>query len=68
MFHFADAAEYLGLVGWDELAAAPGAVDSLLVDGWREDDLRYLRADGDHTGYLFRCRHCGAAMAYMDSS
>lgn len=68
MFHCADAAEFLGRAGWDEITATPGAVESLTVEGWREEELRFMRADGDLTGYLFRCRRCGTGLAYADSA
>jgi len=68
MFHCADAAEYLGRVGWDEVANLPNGVEALLKDGWPEDQLRLMAVDGDLTGYLFRCRHCRRALAYADST
>ncbi|MEV0291813.1 CbrC family protein [Kribbella sp. NPDC050820] len=68
MFHCADAAEFHGRAGWEQVRATPGAVDSLLVEGWREDVLPHLSADGDLTAYLFRCRHCGQGLAYADST
>lgn len=68
MFHCTDAAEFRGVVGWDEVRAAPGAVDALLADGWREEDLPSMSVDGDLVGYLFRCRHCGANLANADAS
>jgi uncharacterized protein CbrC (UPF0167 family) len=33
-----------------------------------QDYVRSLRADGDATGYLFRCLHCGTHLAYTDMS
>jgi uncharacterized protein CbrC (UPF0167 family) len=57
----------MGRAGWDEVTATPGAVESLTVEGWREE-LRFMRADGDLTGYLFRCRRCGTGLAYADSA
>ncbi len=45
-----------------------GDVDSLLVEGWREDVPRHLSADGDFTAYPFRCHHCGQGLAYTDTT
>jgi uncharacterized protein CbrC (UPF0167 family) len=33
-----------------------------------EDFLDGLDKDGDHTAYLFACRHCGTHLAYSDSA
>lgn len=68
MFHCADAAQYLGRAGWQEVEAVPGAVESLMAEGWTTDVLRHLRVDGDLTGHLFRCLHCGTGLAYADAS
>lgn len=76
LFHCGDAAAYLGRVGYDELQAHPEAVKMLLHEndefGWSpEQSERYVRrldADGDATGYLFRCLHCGTHLAYSDMS
>ena len=68
MFHCAEAAEFLGRAGWQEVTAAPGAVESLLSEGWQEEVLHYMSVDGDLTGYLFRCRHCSLGLAYADCS
>jgi uncharacterized protein CbrC (UPF0167 family) len=76
MFHCSDAAAYLGRVGYQELLAAPEALEMALREGdeyqWSpeqtQDYVRSLRADGDATGYLFRCLHCGTHLAYTDVS
>lgn len=68
LFHCSDAAEYQGRVGWEDIQALPTAIDSVLADGWAAESLRYMAADGDLTGYLFRCRHCGTHLAYADAS
>ena len=68
LFHCDDAAEFLGRAGWAEVDALPGAVDSLRAEGWSAEHLPYLSAEGDLTGYLFRCRHCGIGLAYADAS
>ena len=76
MFHCSDAAAFLGLVGWDDVADLPDAVGSLRSDlaeigvGTAEADwqIKMMRRDGDLTGYLFRCLHCGTHLAYSDAS
>lgn len=68
LFHCADAAEYLGRVGHPEIADRPSVLSSLAADGWPPEHLQYMRSDGDLTGYLFRCRHCGTELAYADAS
>ena len=68
LFHCADAAEFLGRVGYRDVAELPTALESLVEDGWNPDDLRSMTADGDLTGYLFRCRHCAITLAYADAS
>lgn len=76
MYHCSDAAAYLGRVGWSDVEAMPDAVKSLqdelaqlgvdLVEADRQ--IRMLHRDGDLTGYLFRCLHCGVHLAYSDAS
>jgi uncharacterized protein CbrC (UPF0167 family) len=69
MFHCADAAAYLGKVGYEELLAVPEALEHVLREhGGSQEPVRALRADGDATGYLFCCLHCGAHLAYTDRS
>lgn len=76
LYHCSDAAAYLGRVGWDDVQDRPDAVDSLVSDlldlGVDGEDAReqlvWLRRDGDLTGYLFRCLHCGRHLAYSDAS
>lgn len=63
-----DAAEFLGPVGWERLKDLPDAQAAIVDDGWSEDALPLMRADGDLTGYLFRCRHCGRHLAHADAS
>jgi uncharacterized protein CbrC (UPF0167 family) len=67
MFHCGDGAAYLGMVDGNELAAHPEAFD-MLREEYDEDELRSLRKDGDASAYLFRCRHCGTHLAYVDFS
>jgi uncharacterized protein CbrC (UPF0167 family) len=68
LFHCGDAAEYRGRAGWADIEEYPEAVESVLADGWTRDVLQYVSKDGDLTGYLFRCRHCGVRVAYADAS
>ncbi|WP_205860640.1 CbrC family protein [Phycicoccus sp. HDW14] len=76
MYHCADAAAFLGPVGWDEVADLPDALQSLRADlgalgvDHEEADrqTRSMHRDGDVTGYLFRCLHCGVRLAYSDAS
>lgn len=68
LFHCNDGAEYLGRVGWDQIESHESAVALLIADGWPEDVLPQISRDGDLTGYLFRCRHCGTLIAYADAS
>ena len=76
LYHCADAAAFLGLVGWDDVAELPDAIESLRADlaelgvGLDEADsqIKMMRRDGEMTGYLFRCLHCGMHLAYSDAS
>lgn len=74
MFHCADAAAYVGKVGYEELLTVPEALDMVRqadpqfpwTDQQRENYVRSLSATGEATGYLFRCLHCGTHLAYSD--
>ena len=74
LFHCGDAAAFLGRVGYDGLRGHPEAVEMLVQEnapfGWsqeqRENYVRHLDANGDATGYLFRCLQCGTHLAYSD--
>jgi uncharacterized protein CbrC (UPF0167 family) len=74
MYHCADAAAYIGRVGYQELRAAPEALEMVLHENdqynWSpeqsQDYVECLAPDGDATGYLFRCLHCGTHLAYTD--
>ena len=68
LFHCSDAAEFLGRVGYRDVADLPTVLQSLADDGWNPEHLQYMTADGDLTGYLFRCRHCATKLAYADAS
>lgn len=74
LVHCGDAAVFLGRVGAAALAQHPDAVEHLRADlGWGGADepgfgrfLSALDADGQPTGYLFRCRVCAGHLAYAD--
>ncbi|WP_101789142.1 CbrC family protein [Nonomuraea indica] len=74
LFHCGDGAAFLGPVGAAKLAAFPDARETLRFEhstgGWSpeqvDDFLAALDEDGDPTAYLFRCRTCGAHLAYAD--
>jgi len=76
LFHCGDGAAYLGRVGYRELQQYPDALEMALHENdefhWSveqsEEYVRSLHPDGDATGYLFRCLHCGVALAYTDMS
>ena len=72
LYHCADAAAFLGRVGWQELQSYPDAVESLRRETPRADGVGdYLMAldkEGEATAYLFRCRHCRCHLAYSDSA
>lgn len=76
LYHCSDAAAYLGTVGWDEVKDWPDALASLrseLMDlgvaaTQADEQIQWLSRDGDLTGYLFRCLHCGTRLAYSDAS
>lgn len=63
-----DAGVFLGPVGWDALETLPDAQASLIDEGWDTEAQLLMRADGDLTAYLFRCRHCGRHLAQADAS
>lgn len=63
-----DACAYLGPVGWDRLKDLPDAIAAIVADGWDEYVLPMLTADGEFSGYLFQCLHCGTHHAHADAS
>ena len=75
LYHCADGAAFLGVVGWPELQSDPEALETLRREnaghGWSPDQVEeYLRAldkDRSPTAYLFKCRHCDFRLAYSDS-
>ncbi|WP_203980855.1 CbrC family protein [Planotetraspora silvatica] len=73
LFHCGDGAAFLGTVGAQELAAFPDAMEMLrqeASEGWPtgqvEGFLAALDKDGNPSAYLFRCRKCGAHLAFAD--
>ncbi len=76
LYHCSDATAYLGRVGWDEVKDRPDALASLRTELMdlgvtamqADEQIRWLSRDGDLTGYLFRCLHCGTHLAYSDAS
>ena len=69
-----DYCAYLGPVGIKELEDL-GIKDEALRDYAAQDPSypidvveEYLNKDGDMTGYLFRCLHCGKYRLYVDAS
>ncbi|MEV4266246.1 CbrC family protein [Kribbella sp. NPDC049584] len=76
LYHCGDAAAFLGRAGYADLRGFPDALEMLLREneefGWSpeqcESYVQHLDADGEATGYLFRCLHCGTHLAYSDMS
>lgn len=68
LFHCSDAAEFLGRISFSDVADQPDVLAAIAQDGWRPEALPHMSVDGDLTGYLFRCRHCGSKLAYADAS
>ncbi|MGE7384430.1 CbrC family protein [Streptomyces sp. NPDC004126] len=74
LYHCGDGAAFLGPAGYRELEAWPEALAVLREDrrrhGWAPPEterfLRGLDRAGEPTAYLFRCLHCGAALASWD--
>ena len=70
--HCADAAEFLGLVGHEELnnygdGAITAIKDEIGFDGKEWDEyFKSLDRQGEPTAYLFKCRHCGTYGGYSD--
>jgi uncharacterized protein len=76
LYHLLGCGAFLSRVGWRHLKGLPDAVASLhaeLADlGVDHDEadkqIKMHDSDGDMTGYLFRCLHCGTSLAYSDAS
>ena len=72
--HCADAAEFLGLMGHQELVAYGAAAIQAIKDEIAYDDnvwdeyFKSLDRAGEPTAYLFKCRHCGTFGGYSDFS
>lgn len=72
--HCHDAAEFLGLMGKEELTAmgteAIRAIkEEIAFEGKEWDEyFESLAKDGEPTAYLFKCRHCGRFGGYSDFS
>ena len=53
----------------DALASLRSELMDLGVPATQADEqIQRLSRDGDLTGYLFRCLHCGTRLAYSDAS
>ncbi len=74
LYHWADAAAFLGVIGRAQLEPHPDALEVLRHehDGyrWTPDEVERYLADLDRSSpasaYLFRCLHCGTHLAYSD--
>jgi len=70
--HCGDAAEFLGLMGKEDLVKlGPEVIESFKVESGLEGDewefyLSRLNREFEATAYLFRCRHCGKLGGYSD--
>jgi uncharacterized protein len=76
LYHCGDGCAFLGRLGREDLGNYPKAIESLLAEsrksGCTEDEaaqfVESLSADGDASGYLFRCLVCGIHLAFADST
>jgi uncharacterized protein CbrC (UPF0167 family) len=73
LYHCADAAAFLGRVGWDDVRHLPDALASLRAELAQlgvdaDEQVAAMHRDGDLTSYLFRSLHCGTHLAYSDAS
>jgi uncharacterized protein CbrC (UPF0167 family) len=73
--HCADAAAYLGPMGYDDLRADPEATAAIRTwlttdlgwePAWIDEYLPRLSRDGGSTAYRFRCLRCGTVLANCD--
>lgn len=70
--HCADAAIFMGVVGYEELqnygeqAVAAIAEEIGFFGEELEDYVKALSKNGSPTAYLFKCRHCGKYGGYSD--
>lgn len=74
LVHCEDFCAYLGRVGSKELAPLRDKMETVLTREamkWRMEPDEFLKAvhkDGDMTGYLFQCLHCGTYQLYADAN
>jgi uncharacterized protein CbrC (UPF0167 family) len=68
--HCGEACIFLRYVGSQELAPVWAEVrDDAVASGWGEENIRdHMHKDGDMTGYLFRCQHCGRHRLHVDAN
>ena len=68
--HCEDACIFLGYVGSKELAPIwPEVRDDAVASGWGEENIQHhMHKDGDMTGYLFQCQHCGKHRLHVDAN
>lgn len=68
--HCGEACIFLGYVGSAELAPVWEEVrDDAVNSGWGEEAIRdHLHKNGDMTGYLFKCQHCGKHRLHVDAN
>ncbi|MDO4258294.1 MAG: CbrC family protein [Actinomycetaceae bacterium] len=62
--HCGEAMAFMGYVSWDDVKDNQELVDSFELD----DVVQDMSVDGDLTGYLFQCLHCGMQLGYSDCS
>lgn len=68
--HCGETCAFLGYVGSEELAPIWEQVQAdAVASGWGEENIRdHMHKDGDMTGYLFQCQHCGQHRLHVDAS
>ncbi|MCI1187619.1 CbrC family protein [Hymenobacter sp. DH14] len=68
--HCGEACIFLGYAGGAELATIWAEVEAdAVASGWGKENIRdYMHKDGDMTGYLFRCQHCGQHRLHVDAN
>ena len=68
--HCGEACIFLGYVGSKELTPIWEEVRADAIgSGWGEENIRqYMHKDGDMTGYLFQCQHCGQHRLHVDAN
>ncbi len=63
-----DAAVYVGVKAWEELADLPGVKEQFLAEGLTEDALAWFDPNSDFWAHLFHCRHCEKYLVHSDFS